>query len=328
MPGASACSADSFGVVRVARDPYISVLALITDAVGRRRGAPQAWRSRVLSALSPRSVQALLPLTTPRQSVTPESVASLNPACEIPVSDQLEWLHAISDDALLGDIHTVFGQTPPPHWQAALRKPRAWLDDYARAIGEAWQSVEPLWGQARPLLEREIERVGTAVVRGGLDLLLDGLHRVSRFDDGVLTLYDLTPTRVGQGERPLVLVPMLSGNQALICNLERPDSVWVGYPLPGASELSPSSRSTPRPAGGQLEAVTGPVRAHILRASERPLTMTALAKVTRLVPSALTYHCERLAAAGLIRRDRSGRQVWITRTSRGSELVALFAEED
>lgn len=321
-------SVDRLGGARVALDPYISVLALVTDALGRRRGAPSAWRKRVLASLSPGSAGALLPITAPRYSVTPDCVTPLNPACEIAVGDQVEWLHAISDDGLLSDIHAVFGPTPPPHWRNALRRPRAWLEAYARAMGEAWRSIAPLWAQAHPLLEREVERVGTAVVRGGLDLVLDRLHPASRFNDGVLAIRDPEPARFSLGGRPLVLVPMLSGKQALICNFERPDAVWIAYPLPGASEVSRSPDIPRRARGDLLASVTGPVRAQILRATERPLTMTDLARAACLVPSSLTYHCERLAAAGLIRRERHGRQVWVTRTSRGSDLITLLTQQD
>ncbi|MBO0771558.1 MAG: hypothetical protein J2P35_08875, partial [Actinobacteria bacterium] len=190
---ATELSVDHLGAVRVALDPYISVLALVTDALGRRRGAPPAWRRRVLASLSPGSARALLPITSPRYSVTPDCVTPLNPASEISVGEQVEWLHAISDDELLNDIHTVFGPTPPPHWRNALRRPRAWLDAYAGAMGEAWRSIEPLWAQAHPLLEREVERVGAAVMRGGLDLVLDRLHPASRFGNGVLAIVDPEP---------------------------------------------------------------------------------------------------------------------------------------
>jgi len=80
---------DRAGEVRVALDPYISVLALITDALGRRRGAPEQWRRRVLASLSPGGVRAILPLATPSHSVSPDCVTPENPAREVSVSDQV-----------------------------------------------------------------------------------------------------------------------------------------------------------------------------------------------------------------------------------------------
>lgn len=103
--------------------------------------------------------------------------------------------------------------------------------------------------------------------------------------------------------------------------------MWIGYPLPGLNELSGATDMPRQAVGDPLESVTGPVRAQILRATGRPATMSDLARDACLVPSALTYHVGRLTAAGLVRRERRGRHVWITRTSRGTELIALLTRE-
>ncbi|HEX7163836.1 MAG TPA: hypothetical protein VF223_21665 [Trebonia sp.] len=76
---------------------------------------------------------------------------------------------------------------------------------------------------------------------------------------------------------------MLSGAQALICNLERPDAVWIGYRLAGVDALA-ASLGVPR---GRQAAGGG-------RTGER---------------------------------KRHGREIWVTRTSRGGDLIALFARE-
>jgi DNA-binding transcriptional ArsR family regulator len=314
------------GEVRVALDPAISVLALMTDALGRRRGAPEAWRKPILSALSAQGVRAVLPIAAPSYSVAPDCVTPQNPAREIPVTGQVEWLHDLSDHDLLGDLQSVFGATPPLHWQTVLRRPRNWLHAYAEAMGAVWRCVEPLWEQAQPLLNREVRRVGTAAMRGSLDLVLDGLHPASQFDTGVLRIRDPEPARFDLQGRPLVLVPMLSGLQALICNLERADAVWLAYPLPGMGELLGGPAGPGHGEGAPLESVLGPVRARVLLALEQPLTMTDLVGRASLAPSAMTYHCDRLVAAGLVRREKSGREVRISRTGRGTSLIELFAE--
>jgi hypothetical protein len=318
---------DRAGEVRVALDPYISVLALVTDALGRRRGAPDRWRKLVLASLSPGSVRAILPLAMPSHSVSPDCVTPENPAREVSVSDQVEGLHALSADELQRDVQSVFAE-PPLHWQGVLRQPLTWLHSYANAMAEVWPSVQPLWARAAPLLEHEVRRVGIAAMRGDLGLILDRLHPASRFDDDVLKIRDPEPARFDLRTRPLVLVPMLSGQQALICNLERDDAVWIAYPLPGVSQLFAGVPDAVRPRPDPLESVVGPVRARLLLAMERPRTMTELTGLVRLAPSAITYHCDRMAAAGLAWRDKRGREVWVARTSRGDALVDLFDLED
>jgi hypothetical protein len=165
-------------------------------------------------------------------------------------------------------------------------------------------------------------------MRGGLDLVLDRLHPASQFADDVLKIRDPEPGRFDLRARQLVLVPMLSGKQALICNLERSDAVWIGYPLPGVSQLLGGPSGPRRAGGGPLESVLGPVRAQVLLAVERPKTMTELVGLASLAPSAITYHCERMAAAGLVWREKRGREVWVSRTSRGDALVDLFGTAD
>jgi DNA-binding transcriptional ArsR family regulator len=315
---------DRLGEIRVAFDPFVSVLSLLTDALGRRRGAPGPWRRQILAAVSPHGLSAVRPIAAPDYSVTPDCVTPRNPSREISVCDQVEWLHDISDDELLGDIHAVFDERPPPHWERALRRPRNWMHAYADAIRDTWRCVEPWWKQAQPMLDREVSRVGTALVRGELDLVLDGLHPASRFAGGVLSIRDPEPARFDLAGRPLVLVPMLSGEQALICNLELPDVVWIGYPLRGVNRMLPGAPGAPPPRDTLLESMIGPVRAQLLLALSRPATMGELARLTRLAPSAITYHCERLAAAGLVHREKWGRRVSVSRTSRGTELIDLL----
>ncbi|MFB9832080.1 ArsR/SmtB family transcription factor, partial [Actinoallomurus acaciae] len=182
----------------------------------------------------------------------------------------------------------------------------------------------PAWRDARPLLDREVARVGVAAMRGRLDAILGGIHPSSRFEDGVLKIRDPEPARFDLAGRPLVLVPMVSGGDALICSLDRPDAVWLGYPVPGAGRLF---RSQPAQDGGNaLELLLGPVRAQVLNAVSRPVTMGELATLTRLTPSAVTYHCERLAVAGLVRRERHGREVRVSLTPRAERLTELFDE--
>ncbi len=107
---------DRAGTVRVALDPYVSVLSLVTDALGRRRGAPQAWRKRILASLSPRSAGALHHVTTPHYSILPDSMTPMNPACEMAVGDQVERLYSISDHELLSDFYASCGRHAGQPW--------------------------------------------------------------------------------------------------------------------------------------------------------------------------------------------------------------------
>lgn len=311
------------GEVRVSLDPHLSVLALITDALGgRRRGAPEAWRRLVREAVSPAGAAAVRPICPPGYSVSPDSLTPLDPTRDLSVAEQVERLHDISADELLTDLDEVFDGAPPAHWLAVADRPRPWLDGYAGVNAEVWAALEPLWRQAQPLLNREVERVGAAAVRGRLDVILGDLSPRTRMVGDVLKISDPEPARFSLDGRALVLVPMLAGPDALVCSLDRPDAVWLAYPVRGARLLSGAQPAPPRDE--PLDLLLGVVRAQVLTALGRPLTMGEVAATTGLAPSAVTYHCERLAAVGLVQRERRGREVRVSRTELAMRLLDLF----
>jgi DNA-binding MarR family transcriptional regulator len=92
----------------------------------------------------------------------------------------------------------------------------------------------------------------------------------------------------------------------------------------GTARAESLRESDNEPTIDQLSAVLGPVRAQLLMVSHTQPTMGELATLTRLAPSAITYHCSRLAAAGLVSRIRRGREVRVSRTERGELLLRLF----
>jgi hypothetical protein len=57
----------------------------------------------------------------------------------------------------------------------------------ADASLDAWAAIEPWWRAAGPLLDREVRRVGTAAVRGGLGALLNHLHPRISYRDATIT---------------------------------------------------------------------------------------------------------------------------------------------
>jgi len=69
----------------------------------------------------------------------------------------------------------------------------------------------------------------------------------------------------------------------------------------------------------------GPHRTQILRALDRPANMRGLTAALNYTASALTYQCNRLVQAGLIQRERRGREVMVSRTERGAALLDLLA---
>jgi hypothetical protein len=310
--------------LHISISPNLTALAMIADALaGRRRGLPELWRKAIAAQVGPLGQDAVRPLAVPGSSVAPDSIVPRSPIDgDVTVQSQVSALQDISPDALIEDLEQTFGPgTPPPHWRSAAERPARWLHGYASALTDVWNTTEPLWKRARPLLDREVERVGVAAVRGGHELVLGTLSERIVYGERGLLISDLESSTFELGDRKLVLVPMLAGKDAVIVSLDSPDAVWIAYPVPGADSLW---RKPVAPAVDELSALLGPVRAHLLCALDQPMTMSMLATDMQIAPSGLTYHCDRLHTGRLIMRERRGREVWIARTRRAEELLELF----
>ncbi|MEV0618714.1 winged helix-turn-helix domain-containing protein [Nonomuraea sp. NPDC050404] len=308
----------------VSISPHLTVLAWITDALaGRRRGLPGPWRESIASRVGPSGHRAVRPFAAPGHSVGPDCLVPHAPVGgDVSVQDQISALRDLPPDRLLADLEQAFGPGPlPVHWRSAADRPAAWLNGYAGALHDVWLSAEPVWRRARALLDREVRRVGVAGVRGGTQALLGSLNRRIGHDGRGLLIADIEPSVYDLGERRIVLVPMLAGRDAVILSLDNRDAVWIAYPVPGADTLW---REPAAPAHDELSALLGPVRADVLYAISRPMSMSMLAAGMRIAPSSITYHCDRLRAARLITKERRGREVWVGRTHRADELVELF----
>jgi DNA-binding transcriptional ArsR family regulator len=258
-----------------------------------------------------------------------DRTGALLPACltplgidGAPVAEQLTRVADLSPDDLQQGVELMSPSDPPPPWRNALRQPQRWLKLYVALLSAAWQAYAPIWQQSTALRNRETERIGAAVVTNGLDVLFAGLSNRVRYQGETLYLSDRHPYRVELDDRPIVLVPLVSGSAASVFNLDEPDRAWLGYPVPGLGRLG---GRPPQATTDSLTLLIGPIRAAILRALDRPNSMGGLAEHLAAGPSTATYHCSQLASAGLVLRQRVGREVRIQRTPRGDALVDLLS---
>jgi DNA-binding transcriptional ArsR family regulator len=313
--------------VSVALAPQLSVLALLLQAAsGQSWGAPAGLLSAVRDGLRPRARFAAQSFTARGWTVIPESCTPISPLADASVADQAARLRDLPGAALTGELQAASDGHPwPPHWQAAADQPRRWLNAMADASLDTWAVAEPRWRAAGPLLDREIRRVGTAAVRGGMAALLNSLHPRMSYHDGTF-VFAPPPCRpgpalgpFGPGPRRLALLPMIAGSEALLFSFERADVCYIGYPIPRPY------RGAQATADGALATILGPVRAVILQALRQPLTVSDLAATVPCAPTTATYHLHQLAAAGLISREKCGPSVRVSRTARGNELVDLLS---
>ena len=309
--------------VRLGYAPLTTVLSLALDAIGgRRRGAPESWRSALRLAAPPGSQHALGPLASGQHSVLPSCLLPAPTRAPEPVPVQLERLRATDPALLLAQLDAIFDDgNPPVRWRSAVLHPSRWLDSYVGVLAASWRVFAPLWRRGEAVMRREAERVGLAVVHGAVEPLMSTLLPSARFRDGVLELPAPEPSSLRVPGRELLLTPMLSGHRAGVLGIAG-EQAWLAYPARGVGRLFDATSANTTDG---LSAVVGPVRATLLRALDRPLTMGELAAIGGCGASTTTYHCERLEDAALIQRERVGRSVRINRTERADALMDLLA---
>lgn len=308
--------------VSIVMAPQQSVISLLHQAAsGQPRGAPAGLLAAICRALRPQARFAAQPFTIRSPVAVPDSCMPIPPLADTSVAEQARRLRDMDADVLLEELRTAEDCDPfPPGWQIAAHQPRRWLNSMADASLDIWAVIEPRWRAAGPLFDREVRRVGTAAVRGGMGALLNSLHPRISYTNGTLTMAHPCNRCVPLGRRRLALLPMIAGRDTLFVNFEPDDVCYIGYPVrpPGPGPVAA--------ANGALALVLGPLRAAALRALRQPLTVGELAAAVQCAPTTATYHLHQLAKAGLVTRKQRGSSVLVSRTGRGNELVDLLAD--
>jgi len=309
--------------ISIALVPYLSVLGMVLDSVcDRRSGLPPSWRRRVGEAVGGAGRRFIRPLIGEDMTI-PDIIVPLVPRFDSDVAASVDAIRGASVDRIELSVHRLFGDRPPTAWQSVLRSPSRWADGFGRSIESAWEVIDPLWKQVTQVVDREVERVGIAAVRGQVPTLLGTLNgRIRLVQDGI-TYHHPTPGDYHLGNRRVVLVPMVAGDHALISDFDQADLAWLGYPVPGLGNCWQSVSPQPEP-DDRLGLLIGPQRADMLRLMDRPITMREIATALRYAPSTITFHCDWLEDAGLIWRRKHGRSVRAGLSPRGERLLAIM----
>ncbi len=327
MPGKTQLRLGRLGAVAVSVVPHAgaTLMSLLADVLGDRpQGVPPHWRRALRAAAPAVTGRVVGPLFTPAYSQVPDCVTMTGSLPGAGIEAMFDELAELPADRLTAELEADFGGEVPAQWRPVADDPRRFIADYAAVLRALWQAFDPVWQQARPLLDRETERVGVATVTGRLDAVLSGLSPRTGLDGTTMLLPDPNPVVAELGNRPVALVPLVSGSRASVFSIDRDDLVWIGYPVAGLGQLW-DQRPTPGPRADRLALVLGPVRAEILRRAGERRQMSEVAAGLRCAPSTASYHCGQLEKAGLVSRERQGRRVRLRRTAPGDALVDLLS---
>jgi hypothetical protein len=303
--------------------PHMTAIVLGTGAVARPDlGCPAGLRSAVRRCMSSRSVEIFHILSHPGTYIWEGLV---------PTGDSTggRWQPRFDNidtnvSEFCADLTACY-ETPPAHWRAAMAKPWSFLCDYVQACKEAWAAVRPVLSDAAWLLDREAERVGQAAVRGTVPELLVSLYPGATLEGRQLRLPARRAKRLHLGQQGLTLGPVLAAAGRGGHSFVGDQVARLAYPLPGMDRLFDGAHPLAPYATDALAALLGPPRAALLRHIDLPVPVGQLADALQAVPSAVTYHVDALVAAGLVQRQRRGRQVLIVRTRRGERLLDLYS---
>lgn len=304
--------------------PAPTLLSLLCTALSSPgHSVPDKLVQRVRRNIPAQTAETLSGVLNRRFLRLPNCVCG--PGMDRPVRTQIEGIAETPPTVLVREVYELYGEKArlPEYWEVALRDPRRWLAAFATAMGAAWQVLAPVWRDTKVLRVRETERVGAAVVRGALDVLLASIDPRNVFADRTLYLPDTEPCRVRLDSRRIVLIPMMTRSAVSVFSLDEPDLVWFAYPVPGIEHLGDDGVRSLSP--NSLKVLLGPIKARLLRVLTRPFTMGTLASELRLEPSTATYHCKQLVSAGLVARVQAGREVRVWRTPRGDALIDLLS---
>lgn len=308
--------------VRVSAAPLVTVTMLLMEALGNTKGSPPAWYGPVRSSLSSEDLATFTPMIGSRSLPFFPGCLLPEPTAFAPTfEEQLDQVATISPDELVSDlVHHRLVDTP---WAPVASAPGTWLDAYLACLRRAWTGAQPLWQLAQPLIEREVTRIGAAVVQGTFDVLMgqlsprltvvDGCWKMTRHEDPFPLASEI------------VLVPIVAGPKALFLDQNGDDlASCVAHPLPHAwrsGEFDGRARN-----GDSLAALLGEPRAGLLRRLEQPVTPGSLAESMIYAPSAISHHLHTLEKAGLVERERHGRHILVHRTGRGTALLNLYGQ--
>ncbi|WP_158887936.1 ArsR/SmtB family transcription factor [Amycolatopsis anabasis] len=220
------------------------------------------------------------------------------------------------------DLARLARQQPATVWTRQLGEgdPAA-----LRLLGDAVASyyrtcLAPHHDRLREQVRADRNRRGEALLTGGVDRLLSGLHPRTRWCPPVLRVLDYAEDRdLYLNGRGLVLLPSVFCRHHPIALADETLDPLLAYPVsPGIGWLAPVEHADGRT---RLTALLGAARAATLEASASACSTTQLAGRAGLSLSSASRHASVLRDAGLITTQRDGGTVVHQVTALGLALL-------
>jgi DNA-binding transcriptional ArsR family regulator len=309
--------------LRFAISPVPTMFVLTRDAMQQGRlGTPAHWRKAVMGRLGARHVEALAPLADRRTTGWPSVLDDVGAPKET-IDEALQRLAATSGQTLIDALEADRDVTPSSAWDALRRDPEGWLRACVDAMHRAGDALAPLWRGSIGRLEHEAEKFDAAIDRGvpKSQIANELILRAALFDGALLVTPSAEPRRMKIDRDGVTVSPIVAASHAGTISSPGESLLRFAYPV-----RDPRRAVDDEPPSGSLEALIGSARAGLLQRLDRGLTAGALAEASRLSPPSTSYHLRALESAGLVVRRRSGRNIIVHRTFRGTRLLSLYSD--
>ncbi len=175
------------------------------------------------------------------------------------LSDEIERVRATEPAVVRANIAELWGDDPPPPWDAFVPRPREMVDRLADALEVYWQAaLADDWPQLRAVLEGEMLARARALAVSGPGAVLEDLHPSVRWRHPMIELVKDKQCEMYLDGRPLVLIPLVFARGVLMGESQDEQAVALGYQARGTAALW-----TDEAAGfdGRLELLLGHGRA-------------------------------------------------------------------
>jgi hypothetical protein len=295
-----------------------------------------AWVAATRPHADPAAYPLVHALVEHESWYVPDFVVPLPAGYEPTLDEELAAVAATPDDLVREQLRMAFRIGPPPAAALARTRSPAGQDPRVplppvvataldrggiagRAAAElrrAWHAVlADSWPALRRIHDEDVRHRAAHAVRSGFGEILDGLHPALHWDGRTLTMdaaFELTSDAApGVVLTPSVFLP----RPALWAGV--PGEVLLGYPARGRGRVwaAPSVLGTP---------VLGERRTALLTDLEVPRSTSELAARHRLSPATVSYHLNRLRAAGLVTSRQAGHSVLYVPTERATALLAAM----
>lgn len=272
---------------------------------------------RSLTGSSHETIAELAQLTHVRgwipDTLAPPPVA----ASESPVA-QFARVCETSGELVESDLDVLRRAAPDSRWSRL--EADEFVDRLSRLLTRYWtRELMPRWDSIQAVAQSDVAERERGIARDGVGAAMGHIHPGVSYTKSTLHielgLRACQVTGTGDG---VWLLPTVFRWPRIALSTDVPGPVVISYPALGAAK----AWSEHHPRESAVSALIGRSRAAVLADLDVARTTSALAGRLNLSPATVSVHLTTLAASGLVRRRREGRQVLYSRTTFGLSLLS------